>query len=123
MFRTFFNIIIAIFICIPTIGISVNAHYCGNELASVSFLQKSKDCGCHCPACHNKAKYIKIKDSYQNNQSYNLIQNQVINLDNFDKITPDFLDFSISAPIFKSVKDCSPPGEAELFVLYRVFLI
>lgn len=64
-----FSIFIVIVFLTSAMGLTINAHYCGMKLRSVSLTEK--DCCCEAvPAeekddcCTNEIKYIKITDIY-----------------------------------------------------------
>lgn len=62
-------ILIMIIYLIPALGFSINAHYCGDKLASVSFdLLNSEKCACgskkmKSKCCKTKSFSLKIEDS------------------------------------------------------------
>lgn len=69
--KKIFLILLVFLYIIPAIGVSVQAHYCGGKLASVS-LTASKADSCACGSkqskkkcCSNKTFSIKTKDSQQ----------------------------------------------------------
>ncbi|HLP12356.1 MAG TPA: hypothetical protein VK177_10530 [Flavobacteriales bacterium] len=62
-------ILLSAFYLITVISITVNCHYCGGELKSVSVFGKPKSCcgsqGGMNDCCHNKAVTFKVKDKHE----------------------------------------------------------
>ncbi len=67
MFKRIVNILIVVILFASTTGFTIDRHYCGNKLVSVTF-SKSKDCCKMQGCCHHDIKHIKISDSFQISQ-------------------------------------------------------
>ncbi|AFD07393.1 hypothetical protein Solca_2351 [Solitalea canadensis DSM 3403] len=65
-------IVMSIFFLLNVVGLSVYAHYCGNELQSASVMVAADSCcddddsinETQSDCCHNKVETIKIKDDF-----------------------------------------------------------
>ncbi|MRT93963.1 hypothetical protein [Ancylomarina sp. 16SWW S1-10-2] len=65
MFRKISHILLAIVVMITTMGLTVSAHYCGDELKSIDFISQSDNCcGDSCPNCKNKIIKVDTDDDY-----------------------------------------------------------
>lgn len=59
------HIVLALFLLVSTIGITISMHYCGGEYVSTSITKEAKACcdgtgGC----CENKSVHIELEDDY-----------------------------------------------------------
>jgi hypothetical protein len=65
MIRKAFILLFTAILLLSITGITVNMHYCGNNLISLYFTGKVKSCcGEKCKNCHNKSFQLKILDNY-----------------------------------------------------------
>jgi hypothetical protein len=111
-------IILSILFLLSTSGVSVNQHYCGGELISVSI----NDFTIHQPSgmdmpecetpegcghCHNKHFHKQIHDSYSSVQSQQLLVKS-FSADWFHAHLFDFLSYSFT--LFSSLGDDSASG-------------
>lgn len=113
MLKRISNILIALLLLTATTGLTIDRHYCGNRLVSVS-LGKSPDC-CKTPGCcHHHIRHIKVIDSFQASEFSNEIK---VFSSAFSLLVPNnilTLDFSFvsllynvhSPPLINLVKDC-----------------
>lgn len=66
--RKLATILISVFYLTVTVGLAVNAHYCGGELESVGLYQGGDDCCCsdvsgHDGCCQNVVQVIALEDA------------------------------------------------------------
>ena len=114
---------------VPAIGFSVNAHYCGGKLASVSFdFLKTKKCKCgkkmNPNCCKTKTFTLKINDSQKQTPQFTFDFNKNL------KIQPEVAITSTN--VFQPViivnsffNNHHPPDQVkqELYLLNQVFRI
>jgi hypothetical protein len=65
MFRTISHIILSLILLISTMGLTIDKHYCGTRLVSVSIFDEPESCcdmtgGC----CHNDTETYKLSADY-----------------------------------------------------------
>jgi hypothetical protein len=113
MLKKISSIFIAVLLLITTTGLTIDRHYCGESLVSVTF-GKSPDC-CKSPGCcHHHLRHIKINDSFQASEFSNKIK---VLSSSFPYLVPEntqWLNFSLvtllsnvhSPPLINLVKDC-----------------
>jgi hypothetical protein len=122
------SILFVLIYLIPTVGIPINAHYCGGKLKSISILKFTSKCSCgkkpmkkNC--CKNKTSILKIKNSH------NFTKN--INLNFLQPIKFIISQFTIQNTLFSEIifeknflLDSPPPQKTgELYLLYNLLLI
>jgi acetyltransferase-like isoleucine patch superfamily enzyme len=60
-------------------GVTINLHYCGSKLKSVSLFENKDDKGCckkkNKKCCHKKTTFIKVKDNHQSGKTVNFTFN------------------------------------------------
>lgn len=64
MLKKSLHILISILLLITTTGISISAHYCGDNLRSVSFMSIPASCCDDTSCCHNETHFYQIDDDY-----------------------------------------------------------
>ena len=120
-------IVLAFLYLIPSIGFSVNAHYCGNKLASISL--KASDATCACGSkktkkncCKNKTITVKISDTQQASHQI------VIDFKTFQfqplLVVAEELNFQ-NVTVVSTFYNHHPPDDIKqpLYILNRVFKI
>lgn len=126
----------AIFLLINSIGYTVYAHYCNDELKETSILSKAKSCCEEEPestktskdvpmsCCAEKDVLVVIKDQFVKSElSFQALSQPVLFINN----TFTLLFSSIQLPVVANIsplyiKDLGPPS-VRLNVLYSVFRI
>ncbi len=69
MFKKISHIIIVLLLLVTTMGMTIDKHYCGTRLVSVSILNEVESCcdmGDDC--CHNDTETFKLKVDYTHSQ-------------------------------------------------------
>ena len=62
MLKKVSHILLSFLLLITTMGMTVNSHYCGNDLVSISVISESQSC-CETPnCCHNESMLIKLEE-------------------------------------------------------------
>lgn len=110
-------------------GIMASMHYCGNNLASVSFGAKvTNACGCGSEnikkaCCHDKAFYLHLDDNQQKSTESSFEYAKSFNVD-LDLHTVFHLPvFKRSLAVTRNYTFHHPPVKIPLYVLHRVFRI
>lgn len=88
------HILIILLLLIGTTGLTINRHFCGNNLIKIS-LYKSPDncCDENCPGCHNEKINLRITDQYESFQDYKVINAGIRSLSEKSSL-PILLSFS-----------------------------
>lgn len=65
MFRKVSHIVVSLLLLTSTMGLTLSAHYCGENLKSISFAGDSESC-CDIPqgCCHDEAGTFRIDDDF-----------------------------------------------------------
>ena len=101
------GILLLLIFLVPFIGLSINYHYCGNRLVTIS-LKHVDDCCKNCNHCHNKTIKIKINDSFESiNDNHQLHSPSVSSgiIYNSIFILRKFIDIDFTVNV-----DISPPN-------------
>lgn len=114
MLRKVSHIVISLLLLTSTMGLTLSAHYCGENLKSVSILADSAPC-CDIPdgCCHDEASTYRINDDFAStsfNFESKLILTQVL-----DYVIPVSVD--LSAKHFPTQVFEEPPPRSTLQVL------
>ncbi len=64
MLKKSLHILISILLLFATAGISISAHYCGDNLKSVSFMSTPPSCCDDASCCHNETHFYQLDDDY-----------------------------------------------------------
>ncbi len=65
MLRKISYIVLAIFLLVSTIGITISMHYCGGKFVSLSITTQAKSCcDTDCGCCENKTLHFENQDDY-----------------------------------------------------------
>ena len=65
MFTKVIHILMSLVLLISTTGLTVDKHYCGNNLVSVSFFGHARSCGdMDGSCCHQDTKTFKLTSDY-----------------------------------------------------------
>ena len=65
MLKKISHIILALLVLVTTMGMTVSAHYCGDELKSIDLISQSDNCcGDSCPDCKNEIIKVDIEDNF-----------------------------------------------------------
>ena len=88
MFRKISHIVISILLLTSTMGITLSAHYCGENLKSISVLADPVSC-CDIPdgCCHDEADSFKLEDDFASS-TFQFESKQIVTL---------ILDYSIAS--------------------------
>jgi len=117
MIKKISHIIISFTLLFATMGLTISIHYCGDHIKSVSVVQKTHPCKCHCPACHDKTTSLKVSDPFQSSftKINPVLNNHVIayNCTFFNNIL--LQKFS---PVRTST---SPPPDSDINVRLQIF--
>ena len=128
--KKFFATILMLLYLIPAIGVNVSAHFCGEELASLSHAV-ARETKCFCgsretkkPCCEDKQVKIKIDD---NQQKAELLTQKFSNPFHIQFTIPAVLEIPY---VFKSAEPFNysyynPPNRYKqpIYLLNRVFRI
>lgn len=118
------SILFSLIFLASTLGMTINSHYCGMKLRSVSLVEKSCCCknkpaekkGC----CKNEVKYVKITDDYSPASGFQLAKTDIAPLE-FSFAFP-----SAICPLTYSIRSSvhsPPPKFPDRVVCFRTFLI
>ena len=104
MFIKVGHIVISLLLLTSTMGLTLSAHYCGDNLKSVSVLADPASC-CDMPdgCCHDEAETYRVEDDYAAS-SFQFDSKQIISL---------IQEYSISLVIDLSDKNYSVPSYIE----------
>lgn len=139
----FFHILMASLIFISTIGVTVNRHYCQQQLRSTGLWWKPKSChdaikaDAKLPSCPFHQKKTKDEKRKCCSEESNYVKTETVQDFIFDDFSltqflPDFLfstfTFENHFPVFRETEYAvfcfhPPPDEVSLQVLYQRFLI
>ncbi len=65
MLKKISHIILALLVLVTTMGMTVSAHYCGDELKSIDLISTSDNCcGDSCSDCQNEIIEVDIEDDF-----------------------------------------------------------
>lgn len=124
-------ILLMFFYLIPTIGVTVSAHYCGGKVTSVSFMAFDTKHKCPCGSkkmpkdcCKDETTTIKLDDEQQKNQpafSY------VVEILDFQPALTTNFTYNYRTPLLSTDFDHSthPPDDLKHppYIRHRVFRI
>jgi hypothetical protein len=65
MLKRIASIIVLLVYVTVTAGFTVDTHFCGSQIAGVSFTSVKKTCGMAMNCCHDKHLDVKIADKHQ----------------------------------------------------------
>lgn len=104
MFKKISHIVISLLLLTSTVGITLSAHYCGENLKSISISADPESC-CDIPdgCCHDEADTFRLEDDFASS-SFQYESQQVVSL---------LLDYSIALVIDLSDKNHSVPSYVE----------
>ena len=122
MLKRILHIVLVLLLAVATTGFTIDKHYCGNQLLSVSIFKADKcSCGGPCKDCHTNVKQVKVSDNYCVPEVIHL--QEPISSDLLFVYNNAFFNLTYSAEVtdFFMLKE-PPPGGPELFVLYQSFL-
>jgi hypothetical protein len=65
------HILIILLLLFVTSGLTINRHFCGNDLIKISIYKSTGNC-CdqNCPGCHNEKISLRITDQFESVQAY-----------------------------------------------------
>ena len=100
MFKKISHIVISLLLLTSTVGITLSAHYCGENLKSISISADPESC-CDIPdgCCHDEADTFRLEDDFASS-SFQYESQQVVSL---------ILDYSIASVEVLSNKNYSTP--------------
>ncbi len=88
LYQKITNIILSLLLLVSTTGLTIDKHYYGESLISISVMHKAESC-CEgpCKCCHNESTQIKVKEYFLSSEisKNNYIFSIVINL--FEQIS------------------------------------
>jgi len=120
MLKKIAHIVFGILLIIATTGFTINKHYCGNHLFSVSIF-KAEKCGCgdKCKDCHTNNKLVKVSDNFS--APYAIHPDAPTSADLFFVYNIIFSTFTNQAftTAFTLLK--APPGNQSTFALLQSF--
>jgi hypothetical protein len=104
MLKKVIHIVVSILLLTSTMGLTLSAHYCGENLKSISVLADPASC-CDIPdgCCHDEAETYRVEDDYAAS-SFQFDSKQIINL---------IQEYSIALVIDLSDKNYSVPSYIE----------
>jgi len=76
--KKLFSIFLSVIFLASALGLSINSHYCGKKLSSVSLITQECSCKGKTPmkkgCCKNEIKYVKIADDYSPSSQFHFAQ-------------------------------------------------
>lgn len=122
--KKIFSIFLSVIFLASAMGVTINSHYCGMKLKSVSLSSK----GCCCKknikmpkdCCKNEIKYVKITDDYSPSADFHFVKADIFPLPLFFAFIP-----KASPGLFSVISNnhSPPPKFADKVIAFRSILI
>jgi hypothetical protein len=64
MLRKIIHILLAVFLMVSTVGVTLSLHYCGGKLSSASINGQAESCCDMGNCCHNESIHFELKENY-----------------------------------------------------------
>jgi len=122
MFRKVSHIVISLLLLTSTIGLTLSAHYCGEDLKSISVLADPESC-CDIPegCCHDEADTFRIDDDFASS-SLDFESKLIVSLI-LDYSNPSYSELSVKDFQIISFIEPPPPTVNQLLSRIQVYIL
>ena len=122
MLRKSTHIVVTLLLLISTMGITLSAHYCGDNLKSVSVLADPDSC-CNIPdgCCHDESETFKIEDEFASSSIHfepKLVLTQVL-----EYFIPSIEDLSATHFRVRVIDEPPPPTTQQVLSNLQVYIL
>jgi hypothetical protein len=116
------HIIMSLLLVTTTLGITLNAHYCGNHLKSVSVLADQDSC-CNIPdgCCHDESETFRIEDEFASSSIH--FEPKLVLIQVLDYFIPSIEDLTATHFRIRVIEEPPPPTTRRVLSNLQVYIL